>query len=88
MGVPWSVRFDNCKTAVARRGGPWAILNDDYAAYARQLGFVPDACRIRGSAPRCVAEPVPRATPHLRREQNRSSTTDPDQPGCANLCVP
>ena len=47
QGVPWSVRFDNCKTAVARRGGPWAILNDDYAAYARQLGFVPDACRIR-----------------------------------------
>ena len=47
QGVPWSVRFDNCKTAVARRGGPWAILNDDYAAYARPLGFVPDACRIR-----------------------------------------
>ena len=47
QGVPWSVRFDNCKTAVVRRGGPWAILNDDYASYARQLAFVPDACRIR-----------------------------------------
>ncbi len=47
QGVPWSVRFDNCKTAVVRRGGPWAILNDDYASYARQLGFVPDACRVR-----------------------------------------
>ena len=40
-GVPWSVRFDHCKTAVAHRGGPWAILHADYASYAAQLGFVP-----------------------------------------------
>ena len=46
-GVPWSVRFDNCKTAVASKGGPWAVLNPAYHSYAEQLGFVPDACRIR-----------------------------------------
>ena len=46
-GVLWSVRFDNCKTAVASKGGPWAVLNPAYPSYAEQLGFVPDACRIR-----------------------------------------
>ena len=45
--MPWSVWFDNCKTAVASKGGPWAILNPAYHSYAEQLGFVPDACRIR-----------------------------------------
>jgi hypothetical protein len=46
-GIPLTVRFDNCKTAVAAGGGPWAVLNADYRSYARQMGFVPDACRIR-----------------------------------------
>jgi len=46
-GIPLSVRFDNCKTAVAARGGPWAILNADYRSYAHQLGFLPDPCRLR-----------------------------------------
>ena len=41
------MRFDNCKTAVASKGGPWAVLNPAYPSYAEQLGFVPDACRIR-----------------------------------------
>lgn len=46
-GIPLTVRFDNCKTAVDSGGGPWAVLNADYRSYAQQLGFVPDACRIR-----------------------------------------
>jgi transposase len=46
-GIPWSVRIDNLKTAVAQRGGPWAVLNPTYTSYAQQLGFVVDCCRIR-----------------------------------------
>ena len=42
-GVPWSVRFDNCKTAVASKGGPWAVLNPAYHSYAEQLGFAMEA---------------------------------------------
>lgn len=44
-GIPWTVRVDNVKTAVAAGSGPWAKLNDGYAAYARQLGFVVDPVR-------------------------------------------
>lgn len=46
-GLPWSVRIDNLKTAVAAGGGPWAVLNETYTSYARQLGFVVDCCRVR-----------------------------------------
>ena len=42
-GVPWSVRFDNCKTAVASKGGPWAVLHPAYHSYAEQLGFAMEA---------------------------------------------
>ena len=37
-GLPWSVRIDNLKTAVAQGGGPWAVLNSTYTSYAQQLG--------------------------------------------------
>ena len=46
-GIPWSVRIDNLKTAVAQGGGPWAVLNASYTSYADQVGFVVDCCRIR-----------------------------------------
>jgi len=46
-GIPWSVRIDNLKTAVAQGGGPWAVLNATYTSYAQQVGFVVDCCRVR-----------------------------------------
>ncbi len=46
-GIPWSVRIDNVKTAVASGAGPWARIGDAYRSYARQLGFVVNACRPR-----------------------------------------
>jgi transposase len=46
-GIPWTVRIDNVKTAVAWGAGPWARLHEGYASYARQLGFVIDPCRPR-----------------------------------------
>ena len=46
-GVPESVRIDNLKTGVARGSGPWAVLNEAYEDYARQLGFSVDPCRCR-----------------------------------------
>ena len=45
-GLPWSVRIDHLKTAVAQGGGPWAVLNATYTSYAQQLGFVVDCCRV------------------------------------------
>jgi transposase len=46
-GIPWTVRIDNVKTAVAWGAGPWAKLHEGYASYARQLGFIVDPCRPR-----------------------------------------
>lgn len=46
-GIPWTVRPDNVRTAVAWGAGPWARLQEGYASYARQLGFVVDPCRVR-----------------------------------------
>jgi transposase len=46
-GIPWTVRIDNLKTGVAWGAGPWARVQDGYASYARQLGFVVDPCRVR-----------------------------------------
>jgi len=46
-GIPWSLRIDHLKTAVAQGGGPWAVHNEIYSSYADQIGFVIDCCRIR-----------------------------------------
>lgn len=46
-GIPWTVRIDNLKTGVAWGAGPWARLQEGYASYARQLGFVVNPCRPR-----------------------------------------
>jgi hypothetical protein len=46
-GVPASVRIDNLKTGVASGAGPWAVLQDGYASYAEQVGFLVDPCRVR-----------------------------------------
>ena len=43
-GVPATVRHDCTRTAVKKGCGPWAIHNDGYLSYAKQLGFLPDAC--------------------------------------------
>lgn len=49
-GVPLTVRIDNLKTGVKRGAGAWAVLNDTYEAYAREVGFVVDPARPgRGS---------------------------------------
>jgi len=49
-GIPAAVRVDNLKTAVAGGAGPTAVLAEAYRAYAREMGFVVDPCRVR--APR------------------------------------
>jgi transposase len=46
-GVPAVIRVDNCKTAVASGAGPWGVVNERYAAYARALRFHVDATRPR-----------------------------------------
>lgn len=46
-GVPAVVRVDNTKTAIAQGAGPWGVVNERYAAYARVLRFHVDATRPR-----------------------------------------
>jgi transposase len=46
-GVPACLRIDNLKTGVASGAGPWAILQEGYASYAEQVGFLVDPCRVR-----------------------------------------
>jgi transposase len=44
-GVPGVIRVDNCKTAIAQGAGPWSVVNERYATYARTLRFHVDAAR-------------------------------------------
>ena len=46
-GIPWTVRIDTLQTGVVWGAGPWARLQEGYASYARQLGFVVNPCRPR-----------------------------------------
>jgi transposase len=46
-GVPAVIRVDNPKTAIASGAGPWGVVNERYAAYARALRFHVDATRPR-----------------------------------------
>jgi transposase len=46
-GVPAVIRVDNPKTAIASGAGPWGVVNERYAAYARTLRFHVDATRPR-----------------------------------------
>jgi transposase len=46
-GVPAVIRVDNTKTAIAQGAGPWGIVNERYAVYARTLRFHVDATRPR-----------------------------------------
>jgi transposase len=46
-GVPAVIRVDNCKTAIAQGAGPWGVVNERYATYARALRFHVDATRPR-----------------------------------------
>jgi len=46
-GVPAVIRVDNTKTAVVRGAGPWGLINERYATYARTLRFHVDATRPR-----------------------------------------
>ena len=46
-GVPAAIRVDNTKTAIASGAGPWGVVNERYAAYARTLHFLVDATRPR-----------------------------------------
>jgi len=44
-GVPGVIRVDNTKTAIAHGAGPWGVVNERYATYARALRFHVDAAR-------------------------------------------
>src|SRR5262249_35961209 len=46
-GVAAVNRIDNLKTGVARGCGAWGVVNEQYRAYARALGFHVDACEVR-----------------------------------------
>jgi transposase len=46
-GVPGVIRVDNTKTAIASGAGPWGVVNERYAVYARTLRFHVDATRPR-----------------------------------------
>jgi len=46
-GVPAVIRVDNPKTAIGWGAGPWGVINERYAAYARALRFHVDATRPR-----------------------------------------
>ena len=46
-GVPAVIRVDNTKTAIAHGAGPWGVINERYATYARTLRFHVDATRPR-----------------------------------------
>jgi hypothetical protein len=41
------IRVDNTKTAIAQGAGPWGVVNERYATYARTLRFHVDATRPR-----------------------------------------
>jgi hypothetical protein len=46
-GVAAVNRIDNLKTGIARGCGAWGVINEQYRAYARALGFHVDACEVR-----------------------------------------
>jgi len=46
-GVPAVIRVDNPKTAIGWGAGPWGVVNERYAAYAKALRFHVDATRPR-----------------------------------------
>jgi transposase len=46
-GVPGVIRVDNTKTAIGWGAGPWGVVNERYAVYARTLRFHVDAARPR-----------------------------------------
>jgi transposase len=46
-GVAAVNRIDNLKTGIARGGGAWGQINEQYRVYARTLGFHVDACEVR-----------------------------------------
>jgi hypothetical protein len=46
-GVAAVNRIDNLKAGVARGCGAWGVINEQYRAYARSLGFHVDACEVR-----------------------------------------
>ena len=60
------------------------VLQIDGRSFRLKAPFVAAGAPHRAALP----VPVPGATPHLRREEDRSSTADPDHPECANLRVP
>ena len=46
-GVPLTGRIDNLKTGVSSGCGPWAVEHPGYGSYARQMGFLINATRVR-----------------------------------------
>lgn len=46
-GIALSIRIDNLRTGVASGAGAWAVVNEGYADYASQVGFLVDPARAR-----------------------------------------
>jgi hypothetical protein len=61
-GVAAVIRVDNPKTAIAQGAGPWGVINERYAVYARVLRFHIDATRPR--APRDMGKVERRVLAH------------------------
>jgi transposase len=86
-GVPSSVRIDNLKTGVAEGGGAWAELNQGYASYAKQLGFIVDPCRVRTPQDKGKVERRGHDVKHLLVHENERFATIADLQSTTNQRV-
>ena len=90
-GVPAVIRIDNPKTAIAWGAGPWGVVQERYATYARALRFHVDATRRRAEA-RDEGRPASGVGVRLvrkngvpRHRSNRSARCTPSRRRSLNL---
>lgn len=90
-GIPWSVRLDDVRTAVAWGAGPWARLQEGYASSARQLGFVVDPCRVHtaltGARPTATLRISYGLGVRALDRRDAGGTAAPGPPGTAGIGV-
>jgi hypothetical protein len=74
-GVATVNRIDNLKTGIARGCGAWGEVNEQYHTYARTLGFLVDACEVRG-------------TKNMIEARSRSLSNSPFERSGSRSCCP
>jgi hypothetical protein len=70
-GVPAVMRVDNTKTAIARGAGPWGVVNERYATYARTHRFHVDATRPRAPEEKGKVEGSAPGPPFMNPEKRK-----------------